>query len=48
VGSVAGFLGAITSLNIWVVNFYGILSWLQPLLRFRNSWGNKFAAFAVL
>ena len=30
-------IGAIAALLIWVVNFYGILSWLQPLL-FGGRW----------
>jgi hypothetical protein len=30
-------VGSVVSLCIWIINFYGILSWLQPLL-FGGNW----------
>ncbi|QDT32893.1 hypothetical protein [Thalassoglobus polymorphus] len=31
-------VASVLSLAIWAINFYGILSWLQPLLFKGNSW----------
>lgn len=31
-------VASVLSLAVWVINFYGILSWLQPLLFDGNNW----------